>query len=64
MGVWTAKDIERQDGRRVFVTGGLSGIGFQTALALGGKGAAVTILGRDAAKGESSPGGAAGASSR
>lgn len=51
MGVWTAKDIERQDGRRVFVTGGLSGIGFQTALALGGKGAAVTIIGRDSEKG-------------
>jgi len=51
MGVWTAKDIERQDGRRVFVTGGLSGIGFQTARALGEKGAAVTIVGRDVAKG-------------
>lgn len=51
MGIWTAKDIERQDGRRVFVTGGLSGIGFRTALALGEKGAAVTIIGRDAEKG-------------
>ncbi len=51
MGTWTASDIERQDGRHVVVTGGLSGIGFQTALVMGTKGAAVTIIGRDPAKG-------------
>ncbi len=51
MGVWTSRNIERQDGRRVFVTGGLSGIGFQAALAMGEKGADVTVIGRDAAKG-------------
>ncbi len=51
MEFWTVKDIERQDGRRVFVTGGLSGIGFQAARAMGEKGADVTIVGRDATKG-------------
>lgn len=51
MEMWTSKDIERQDGRRVFVTGGLSGIGFQTARVMGEKGAEVTVIGRDVAKG-------------
>jgi NAD(P)-dependent dehydrogenase (short-subunit alcohol dehydrogenase family) len=51
MGIWTSKDMERQDGRRVFVTGGLSGIGFQTARVIAEKGADVTVIGRDAAKG-------------
>jgi NAD(P)-dependent dehydrogenase (short-subunit alcohol dehydrogenase family) len=52
VGIWTSRDIERQDGRRVFVTGGLSGIGFQAALAMGEKGADVTVIGRDAARGQ------------
>ncbi|WP_041741081.1 SDR family NAD(P)-dependent oxidoreductase [Collimonas fungivorans] len=49
---WNISNLPRQDGRNVIVTGGASGIGFQVAQALGKKGAHVTILGRDAAKGE------------
>ncbi|WP_322014893.1 SDR family NAD(P)-dependent oxidoreductase [Paraburkholderia sp. J12] len=49
---WKISDLPRQDGRDALVTGGASGIGFQVAKALGKKGARVTILGRDAAKGE------------
>lgn len=52
MSNWTASEIERQDGKRVFITGGFSGIGFQTARIFGSKGAQVTFLGRDAEKGE------------
>ncbi|MES2262589.1 MAG: SDR family NAD(P)-dependent oxidoreductase [Pseudomonadota bacterium] len=48
---WKISDLPRQDGRNALVTGGASGIGFQVAQALGKKGAHVTILGRDAAKG-------------
>jgi NAD(P)-dependent dehydrogenase (short-subunit alcohol dehydrogenase family) len=48
---WKISDLPRQDGRNVVVTGGASGIGFQVAQALGQKGARVTILGRDVAKG-------------
>lgn len=51
MEVWTANDIEQQPGRRVLVTGGVSGIGFQTARAMAAKGEDVTILGRDPEKG-------------
>ena len=52
MAIWTAKDAERQDGRRVLVTGGVSGIGFQAARALGEKGAELIIIGRDATNGK------------
>lgn len=48
---WTISDLPRLDGRTALVTGGASGIGFQVARELGAKGAHVTILGRDAAKG-------------
>jgi NAD(P)-dependent dehydrogenase (short-subunit alcohol dehydrogenase family) len=48
---WKISDLPRQDGHNVLVTGGSGGIGFQVAHALGKKGAHVTILGRDAAKG-------------
>ncbi len=48
---WKISDLPMQDGRDALVTGGASGIGFQVAQALGKKGAHVTILGRDAAKG-------------
>jgi len=48
--IWTANDIERQDGRRVLVTGGVSGIGFQVARVMGAKGACVLVAGRDTAK--------------
>lgn len=50
--IWTANDIARQDGRRVLVTGGVSGIGFQVARVMGTKGARVLVAGRDAAKGK------------
>ncbi len=49
---WKISDMPRLDGRVALVTGGASGIGFQVARALGLRGAAVTILGRDRAKGE------------
>ncbi len=52
MAIWTAKDMPRQDGKRVLVTGGPSGIGFQVARRMAEKGARVMIAGRDAAKGE------------
>ncbi|MNR77822.1 Rhamnolipids biosynthesis 3-oxoacyl-[acyl-carrier-protein] reductase [compost metagenome] len=48
---WKINDLPRQDERNALVTGGASGIGFQVAQALGKKGAHVTIVGRDAAKG-------------
>lgn len=48
---WRIRDLPRQGGHHALVTGGASGIGFQVAKALGRKGAHVTIIGRDAAKG-------------
>ena len=48
----TTETIPRLDGCRAVVTGGTSGIGFETALALAGAGAAVTLTGRDAGRGE------------
>lgn len=47
---WTAGDIPSQDGRRVVITGGNSGIGFQTALELARKGADVILPARTQAK--------------
>ena len=49
---WTASDIPDQTGRRAIVTGANSGLGFETALALAGHGAEVTLAVRDMAKGE------------
>lgn len=43
---WTTHDIPRQDGKRIIVTGGNSGIGWYTALALARAGAEVTITSR------------------
>ena len=50
--MWTTKDIPNQKGKTVIVTGGNTGIGFETALALFGAGANVTIACRDKAKAE------------
>lgn len=47
---WT--EVPRQDGRRFVVTGANSGIGFETAKALAGRGAHVVLAVRNAAKGE------------
>ena len=50
--VWTEADIPAQAGRRAVVTGASSGIGFETARALAGAGAAVVLAVRDPGKGE------------
>ena len=50
--MWTTKDIPNQKGKTVIVTGGNTGIGFETALALFQAGANVTIACRDKAKAE------------
>jgi NAD(P)-dependent dehydrogenase (short-subunit alcohol dehydrogenase family) len=49
---WTAADIPDQTGRQAIVTGANSGLGFETALALAARGAAVTLAVRDTVKGE------------
>lgn len=51
MGIWTANDMKQQTGKRVLITGGLSGIGFQAARVMAEKGADVTILGRSPERG-------------
>lgn len=48
--MWTAKDITNQKGKTVIVTGGNTGIGYVTALALFQAGANVTIACRDKGK--------------
>ena len=49
---WTADDLDDQQGRRVLITGGNSGIGFAAARFLARAGAQVTIAVRDPAKGQ------------
>lgn len=49
---WTLNDIPRQDGRVAVITGGSSGLGFETALALADHGAAVVLAVRDTTKGK------------
>lgn len=50
--MWTTKDIANQKGKTVIVTGGNTGIGYETALALFRAGAEVTIACRDRDKAE------------
>jgi NAD(P)-dependent dehydrogenase (short-subunit alcohol dehydrogenase family) len=49
---WALSDAPRQDGKRVLVTGGASGIGYQAARAMAALGAEVTIAVRDPSKGQ------------
>jgi NAD(P)-dependent dehydrogenase (short-subunit alcohol dehydrogenase family) len=49
---WTLANIPDQSGRLALVTGGNSGIGFEAAQALAGKGARVIIAARSLQKGE------------
>src|SRR5580704_2089979 len=48
--MWTLADIPPQHGRRAIVTG-TGGLGYETALALAGAGAAVVLAGRSETKG-------------
>lgn len=51
---WSARDMPAQGGRTYLVTGGTSGLGYETALALAGAGAQVIVAARDdAARGNS-----------
>jgi NAD(P)-dependent dehydrogenase (short-subunit alcohol dehydrogenase family) len=49
---WTASDIPDQSGRPVLVTGGNSGLGYQTVLQLARKGAHVLLGARDRTRGQ------------
>ena len=50
MSDWTPEDIPPQDGKTMIVTGGNSGLGFESVKALAGAGATVILAARDAAK--------------
>jgi NAD(P)-dependent dehydrogenase (short-subunit alcohol dehydrogenase family) len=52
MARWTTNDIPSQNGELAVVTGGNSGLGFETALALARAGASVLIACRDEKKGD------------
>ena len=49
---WNQADIPDQTGKIVVVTGANSGLGFESAKALAGKGATVVMTARSLAKGE------------
>ena len=49
---WTTADIPSQAGRRAVITGGNSGIGFETAVALARKGAELILPARTQGKAE------------
>ncbi|MBN1465423.1 SDR family NAD(P)-dependent oxidoreductase [candidate division KSB1 bacterium] len=49
---WSSSDIPNQSGRLAVVTGGNSGIGYETALALAAKNATVILACRDEKRGE------------
>ncbi|SCX22921.1 SDR family NAD(P)-dependent oxidoreductase [Mycolicibacterium fluoranthenivorans] len=51
---WTERDVPDQTGRIAIVTGANTGLGFETARVLAGRGARVVIAVRDTAKGEAS----------
>ena len=51
MAGWTADDIPDQSGRTALVTGGNSGLGYQTVLQLARKGARVLLAARDRGRG-------------
>jgi NAD(P)-dependent dehydrogenase (short-subunit alcohol dehydrogenase family) len=53
MSAWTTNDIPDQTGRLMVVTGATGGLGYETALALAGKGAEVILTGRNERKGAS-----------
>lgn len=49
---WTEKDVPDQSGRLAIVTGSNTGLGYDTARVLAGRGATVVMAVRDTAKGE------------
>lgn len=49
---WTAADVPDQTGRTVIITGANTGIGYEAALVLAGKGARVVLAVRNAGKGQ------------
>ena len=49
---WRIEDAPRLDGRRAVVTGASGGLGYETALGLARRGAAIVLAARDAAKAE------------
>jgi NAD(P)-dependent dehydrogenase (short-subunit alcohol dehydrogenase family) len=49
---WSIADIPPQNGRTAVITGATGGLGYETALALAGAGAAVVLTGRNDAKGQ------------
>ena len=49
---WIEEHIPSQTGKTALITGANSGLGFEAAKVLAGKGAAVTLAVRDTAKGE------------
>ena len=49
---WTVADIPPQNGRNAVITGATGGLGYETALALAGAGATVTLTGRNETKGQ------------
>jgi NAD(P)-dependent dehydrogenase (short-subunit alcohol dehydrogenase family) len=49
---WTSEDLADHSGRRMIITGGNSGIGFEAARMLAGAGARITLAVRDIGKGE------------
>ena len=51
MAGWTANDIPDQSGKTVLVTGGNSGLGYETVLQVARKGARVLLAARDRARG-------------